>query len=178
MSALDYRGKPHPVWHGPRVEATSPAIMESLDSLSINNRDGNQSLHMPSNLGNLSLHGIPSLQEMSIKSSSPSLDELRSFLLINGKEYLKVSNAEQFLERLNCTEKGLKVKVISIFGNTGDGKSHTLNQTFFKGKEVFQTSNEQNSCTLGVWAAFDPNLNVICLDTEGLLGKGYSKFSK
>lgn len=26
------------------------------------------------------------------------------------------------------------------------------------------------SCTLGVWAAYDPELRVICLDTEGLLG--------
>lgn len=59
---------------------------------------------------------------------------------------------------------------MSIFGNTGDGKSHTLNQTFFNGTEVFPTSNSQNSCTLGVCAAFDPNLNVICLDTEGLQG--------
>lgn len=171
MSALDYRSKTLSMWHGHRVEATSPAIMESLDSLSINNRDGNQSLLMPSNQGNLSLHGMPSLQGINMKSSMPSFDELQSFLLIDGREYLKVSNAEQFVEKLNCTENGLKIKVVSIFGNTGDGKSHTLNQTFFKGKEIFKTSNEQSSCTLGVWAAFDPTLNVICLDTEGLLGK-------
>ena len=25
---------------------------------------------------------------------------------------------------------------MSIFGNTGDGKSHTLNHTFFNGREV------------------------------------------
>ncbi|XP_033207941.1 zinc finger FYVE domain-containing protein 1-like isoform X1 [Belonocnema kinseyi] len=170
MSALDYRSKTLSMWHGHRVEATSPAIMESLDSLSINNRDGNQSLLMPSNQGNLSLHGMPSLQGINMKSSTSSFEELQSFLLIDGREYLKVANAEQFVERLNCTENGLKIKVVSIFGNTGDGKSHTLNQTFFKGKEIFKTSNEQSSCTLGVWAAFDPTLNVICLDTEGLLG--------
>ena len=28
------------------------------------------------------------------------------------------------------------MKVVSIFGNTGDGKSHTLNYTFFQGMEV------------------------------------------
>ena len=71
---------------------------------------------------------------------------------------------------MRCPNNDLKVKVVSIFGNTGDGKSHTLNQTFFNGSEIFRTSSEQNSCTLGVWAAFDPILNVICLDTEGLLG--------
>ena len=159
MSALDYRSKTHSVWQGNRVQATSPAIMESLDSLSLNNRDGNHGNEIPSNQGN-------------IKSSMSFFEELRSFLLIDGKEHLKVSNAEQFVERLNCAQKGLKIKVVSIFGNTGDGKSHTLNQTFFRGKEIFKTSNEQSSCTLGVWAAFDPTLNVICLDTEGLLGKG------
>jgi zinc finger FYVE domain-containing protein 1 len=80
-----------------------------------------------------------------------------------------VSSAEQFLGRLNC-DSSARVKVVSVFGNTGDGKSHTLNQTFFEGGEVFRTSAEQDSCTLGVWAAFDPRLRVICLDTEGLLG--------
>ncbi|PSN51710.1 Zinc finger FYVE domain-containing protein 1 [Blattella germanica] len=92
-----------------------------------------------------------------------------SFLLLDGKENLKVSSAEQFMGRLNC-DGSIRIKVVSVFGNTGDGKSHTLNQTFFGGDEVFRTSSEQDSCTLGVWAAFDPHLRVICLDTEGLLG--------
>ncbi|XP_012220643.2 zinc finger FYVE domain-containing protein 1 [Linepithema humile] len=95
----------------------------------------------------------------------------KSFLL-DGQDLhykgLQISNAEEFLKKLNCTEKDSKVKVVSIFGNTCDGKSHTMNQLFFKGEEVFQMSNNQNCCTLGVWAAFDPTLNVICLDTEGI----------
>lgn len=62
------------------------------------------------------------------------------------------------------------MKVVSIFGNTGDGKSFTLNHTFFGGKEVFPTSANQQSCTVGVWAAFDPKSKVIAIDTEGLLG--------
>jgi len=62
------------------------------------------------------------------------------------------------------------VKVVSIFGNTGDGKSHTLNQTLFGGREVFTTSHLQTSCTAGVWAAYDPAHHAIVLDTEGLLG--------
>lgn len=68
-----------------------------------------------------------------------------------------------------------RVKVVSIFGNTGDGKSYTLNHALFNGDDIFRTSNEQDSCTLGVWAAFDPKLNVICLDTEGLLGTTRNK---
>lgn len=67
------------------------------------------------------------------------------------------------------------MKVVSIFGNTGDGKSYTLNHALFNGDDIFRTSNEQDSCTLGVWAAFDPKLNVICLDTEGLLGSTRNK---
>jgi len=96
----------------------------------------------------------------------------KSFLLLDEWENLQVPNAKEFLKKLNCTNN-TKVKVVSIFGNTGDGKSHTMNQVFFKGEEVFQTSNEQNCCTLGVWVAFDPILNVVCLDTEGLQGTIY-----
>lgn len=57
-----------------------------------------------------------------------------------------------------------------ISGNTGDGKSYTLNHCFFKGDDVFRTSSEQESCTIGVWAAYDPELQVVILDTEGLMG--------
>ena len=62
------------------------------------------------------------------------------------------------------------VKVVSIVGNTGDGKSHTLNHVFFDGQEVFATSSQPASCTLGVWAAFDKATNTIVLDTEGMMG--------
>ncbi|XP_020292298.1 zinc finger FYVE domain-containing protein 1-like isoform X2 [Pseudomyrmex gracilis] len=98
------------------------------------------------------------------------LDKInKSFLLLDEKGNLQVSCTEKFLKKLN-SPKNSKVKVVSIFGNTGEGKSYTMNHMFFKGAEVFQTSNEQVSCTLGVWAAYDPDLNVICLDTEGLQG--------
>lgn len=72
--------------------------------------------------------------------------------------------------KLGLDDPGIKIKVVSVFGNTGDGKSFTLNHTFFEKQEVFRTSASQSSCTLGAWAAFDPQFKVICLDTEGLLG--------
>lgn len=81
----------------------------------------------------------------------------------------QISSVDEFLQLLKCEENS-KVKVISIFGNTGDGKSYTLNECFFDKHEVFRTSSEQDSCTVGVWVAYDPKLNVVCLDTEGLLG--------
>ncbi len=76
---------------------------------------------------------------------------------------------QEFIERLGCDNDSM-VKVVSVFGNTGDGKSYTLNHTFFGGREIFKTSANQMSCTVGVWAAYDPVHNAIIVDTEGLLG--------
>lgn len=50
--------------------------------------------------------------------------------------YLQVTGPEEFLRLLGC-QQSAKVKVVSIFGNTGDGKSHTLNHAFFQGREVW-----------------------------------------
>lgn len=111
---------------------------------------------------------LESLNIHSLDYRSNSND--KSVLLLDGDERLCVSSEKNFLKRLKIPEDVTKVKVVCIFGNTGEGKSHTLNHTFFKGEKVFRTSPNQVSCTLGVWAAFDPTSNVICLDTEGLLG--------
>ena len=167
MSSLNHFNRNEMQRRGVRCHnSTSPAIMEGLDSMPITD-DNRNSSDFSSHRRNSMMHDVPLLYSQSCKSPD---SETGSFLLIDGREFLKVSSAEQFVEKLNCN-KDSKVKVVSIFGNTGDGKSHTLNQTFFDGEEIFPTSNEQNSCTLGVWAAFDTKLNVICLDTEGLLGK-------
>ncbi|XP_078064685.1 zinc finger FYVE domain-containing protein 1-like, partial [Mustelus asterias] len=106
--------------------------------------------------------------ELNIKNALTA-ESSKSFLLVNENETLQVTEEESFLEKLGISgEKA--VKVLSIFGNTGDGKSHTLNSTFFEDHETFRTSETQDSCTVGVWAAFDPSLSLILLDTEGLLG--------
>lgn len=76
---------------------------------------------------------------------------------------------DDFITKLSCNGEA-SMKVVSIFGNTGDGKSHTLNHTFFDGQEIFPTSSSQLSCTVGVWAAYDDINHAIVLDTEGLLG--------
>ncbi|KAK3773525.1 hypothetical protein RRG08_022238 [Elysia crispata] len=93
----------------------------------------------------------------------------RSFLLIDDQEMLQVTDQDEFVEKLGCDRHDV-FKVISIFGNTGDGKSHTLNHIFFGGKETFKTSVSQSSCTLGVWCALDPRYKTVVIDTEGLLG--------
>ncbi|GCC17655.1 zinc finger FYVE domain-containing protein 1-like isoform X1 [Chiloscyllium punctatum] len=102
------------------------------------------------------------------------LDRLRSqtassFLLVDEQEQIQVADEEEFIQKLGC-KADENLKVVSIFGNTGDGKSHTLNHTFFYGHEVFKTSPAQESCTVGVWAAYDHVHHIVVIDTEGLLG--------
>uniref|UniRef100_A0A8C8JER0 Zinc finger FYVE domain-containing protein 1 n=1 Tax=Oncorhynchus tshawytscha TaxID=74940 RepID=A0A8C8JER0_ONCTS len=97
------------------------------------------------------------------------LEKVCSFLLVDANEEMQVKDNGAFVKKLNCKPDKL-IKVVSIFGNTGEGKSHTLNHTFFIGREVFKTSPTQESCTVGVWAAFDPIHKVVVIDTEGLLG--------
>uniref|UniRef100_A0A8C7Q2G0 Zinc finger FYVE-type containing 1 n=1 Tax=Oncorhynchus mykiss TaxID=8022 RepID=A0A8C7Q2G0_ONCMY len=97
------------------------------------------------------------------------LEKVCSFLLVDANEEMQVNDDGAFVKKLNCKPDKL-IKVVSIFGNTGEGKSHTLNHTFFIGREVFKTSPTQESCTVGVWAAFDPIHKVVVIDTEGLLG--------
>ncbi|KAM7399680.1 hypothetical protein PAMP_018928 [Pampus punctatissimus] len=106
---------------------------------------------------------------LSITQPEERVDGVRSFLLMNEHENLQVSSESEFVDRLGCGDVA-GVKVLSIFGNTGDGKSHTLNHILFDGETVFYTSKSPSSCTVGVWAAYDPNLCLIALDTEGLLG--------
>lgn len=96
-------------------------------------------------------------------------DKYKSFLLLDGNEKLRIQTLDALANKLQCPAAA-NAKVVSIFGNTGDGKSHTMNNAFFKGEEVFRTSSEQDSCTMGVWAAMQPSNGVLCLDTEGLLG--------
>lgn len=83
------------------------------------------------------------MKNISISNNSSS----KSFVFLNDKEQLQVTNVEEFVEKLGCESNKL-VKVISIFGNTGDGKSYTLNHTFYNGEEVFQTSPMQRSLSL------------------------------
>jgi hypothetical protein len=108
----------------------------------------------------------------STSSSSSDIDDDRtkdSFLVLDENEQMQVNSVDDFAKKLGCSPDS-RVKVVSIFGNTGEGKSHTLNFTFFGGTEVFKTSPAQSSCTIGIWAAYDRKNKVITIDTEGLLG--------
>lgn len=104
-------------------------------------------------------------------ASSKSSKWLPSFLLIDGDDRLQVDTSEEFCRKLGLTSDSKHlVKVVSIFGKTGEGKSYTFNYTFFGGEEIFKTSPAPDSCTIGIWAAYDPVSRIIAIDTEGLLG--------
>jgi hypothetical protein len=105
------------------------------------------------------------LMPMMSDSSSPqnSLEVYQSSL-----SSLSLTSSSTSSSQTNIEDK--LVKCIAIFGNTGDGKSHTLNNTFFNGRNIFCTSQKQETCTVGVWCAYDSNTNSLIFDTEGLLG--------
>jgi zinc finger FYVE domain-containing protein 1 len=81
-----------------------------------------------------------------------------------------VRNFFEFLQQLKASSQDPTVKCVSIVGNTGDGKSYTLNKVFFNGEEKFRTSVKSDSCTIGVWSALDENQRTLIFDTEGRLG--------
>ncbi|XP_073982306.1 zinc finger FYVE domain-containing protein 1-like [Rhodnius prolixus] len=166
-----------PLW--PSNPNMSPAIMESLDSSSLEHRNTFQGKEVRTKKHIASLPDITLNSEftsLTLGSADSNENFVKSFLLVDGMERLRVSSAEEFTTLLGCggQKEGKlapRVKVVSIVGNTGDGKSHTLNHLFFSGDEVFKTSAEQQSCTMGVWAALR-SPSVVCLDTEGLLAVG------
>eukprot|EP00094_Tigriopus_californicus_P012713 TCALIF_12290-PA protein Name:"Similar to ZFYVE1 Zinc finger FYVE domain-containing protein 1 (Homo sapiens)" AED:0.02 eAED:0.02 QI:61/1/1/1/1/0.75/4/514/657 len=95
-----------------------------------------------------------------------------SFTLLNDHEQLCVDTPEAFAAKLGCLPEQ-KAKVVAIVGNAGEGKSFTLNHVFFDGQEIFPTSADPHSGTLGVSAVFQPCQNLLVLDTEGFLGQGH-----
>lgn len=111
----------------------------------------------------------PPPQQQLLIDNDDEEDHPQSFLLIDENELMQIETSDEFAERLGCMPTTL-VKVVSIFGSIGHGKSYTLNNTFYGCQEVFQTSSSQDSCTIGIWAAYDEKRRVITLDTEGLLG--------
>ncbi|XP_047501868.1 zinc finger FYVE domain-containing protein 1-like isoform X2 [Penaeus chinensis] len=151
---------------------TSAAVPGSsiMSSLSSYTSDGHYD-HSFNNLSSLQSNATPDILNNEMRSVDLGPPEKECFKLINEQEQLQVKDADDLLKKMGCQNQAdLQVKVISIFGNTGEGKSHTLNQIFFRGAEVFPTSSNQASCTLGVWGAFDPNTKALVLDTEGMLG--------
>lgn len=125
------------------------------------------------------IHDFPDLlNEFESLSISPqSFDDIeergKSFAIIDSRENFLATDLEAFRKKLGLSNIDNKMTVISIFGNSGDGKSHTMNNVFFDGEEIFKMSPEQSSCTMGVncyYKKFFYNHEILCIDTEGLQG--------
>ncbi|XP_063050208.1 zinc finger FYVE domain-containing protein 1-like [Engraulis encrasicolus] len=114
-------------------------------------------------------NGLSRQQQEEESRQARLLEKVASFLLVDENEEMQVTSVEEFVSGLGCGAED-HLKVISIFGNIGEGKSHTLNHTLYNGREVFRTSDSQDSCTVGVWVAYDPVRGAVVVDTEGLHG--------
>jgi len=160
--------------------ASDTAIMESLDPLLHDDQEGRFLStgtvevvgHCNQMIGSAhsktSLPDVLSNELTSLKLTGEYYDE-KCFPLYDSEERLVLGSDASLAHCLGC-DLNANIKVVSIIGNTGEGKSYTMNHTFFKGEEVFQTSNQQQSCTTGVWGSFDPLRQALLLDTEGMLG--------
>jgi len=152
---------------------SSVASSSSSTSTSNHQENGKVSKEVPSKKNNCKKE-VEEKTSSSVTPASSSEDDnsdrvKSSFLVLDENEQMQINCVEDFAKKLGCCPDS-QVKVVSIFGNTGEGKSHTLNFTFFGGEEVFKTSPAQSSCTIGIWAAYDRKNRVITIDTEGLLG--------
>ncbi|VDO70423.1 unnamed protein product [Schistosoma mattheei] len=110
----------------------------------------------------LSKHqNVSKTDELSTRPQPPC-----SVRLIDEEERVLFEDADVLAWHLGCPADRT-VKLIAIVGNTGDGKSHTLNQAFCGGADVFVTSPSQATCTIGIWAAYLPKEGYLLIDTEG-----------
>ena len=154
------------------MEGGGPSIMESLEHIGVNVRDEEHFQPATGMVGGqCSKTSLPDVLSTDLQSLAlhGGIEDSQSFLLMDHTEQLSITSPSELCSRLGCDSSAV-TKVVSILGKTGEGKSHTLNQTFFCGEEVFPTSSQQTSCTSGVWAAFEPALQALVLDTEGMLG--------
>ncbi|KAL5108659.1 Zinc finger FYVE domain-containing protein 1 [Taenia crassiceps] len=121
---------------------------------------------------------LPDPDQDALMEESPSEHDVtppKSVKIIDADENFLFDDSDALARALGCPP-AMRLKTLAIVGNTGDGKSHTLNRAFcLEGagdgaENVFFTSSSQCDCTLGVWAAFEPQRGYLLLDTEGLLG--------
>ncbi|XP_030627573.1 zinc finger FYVE domain-containing protein 1-like isoform X2 [Chanos chanos] len=157
--------------HRSVVRCQSCKINLCLDCQKRTHSGGNKKRHplMPYNPPKLTEVNSSDGPDEAETQKAKLLDKVSSFLLVDENEEMQIKDEDEFVRMLTCQPNEL-LKVVSIFGNTGEGKSHTLNHTFFMGRQIFKTSPTQESCTVGVWAALDPFRRVVVIDTEGLMG--------
>ena len=75
---------------------------------------------------------------------------------------LSVKSAGELATRLGCDLALTRAKVVSVVGNSGEGKSHTLNHAFFDGKEVFRTHKEPQRYVSQYYGLYFPTKEPHC----------------
>lgn len=66
------------------------------------------------------------LHSINLNSQAYDLNDplSKSFVIIDSNENFQVNSLETFAKKLGVSDCEKKVKVVAIFGNSGDGKSH------------------------------------------------------
>jgi len=157
------------------TEDDQGAIMASIDpSISTEDTEHRSNSSLSATIQTNSLPNVVSTELQSLNLLADHENNRLSFLLLDVNDKICISDYGELCRKLGC-DPSVSAKVVSIFGNSGDGKSYALNQIFFphenKEEEVFPTSSSSDGrCTFGVWAAFEPRTQTLVLDTEGMLG--------
>uniref|UniRef100_A0A6A7FVX9 Zinc finger FYVE domain-containing protein 1 n=1 Tax=Hirondellea gigas TaxID=1518452 RepID=A0A6A7FVX9_9CRUS len=148
-----------------RRERRSSAIMDSIETPLQGSHSYNSGYVI--NAGGLSDH----LSSISLHPATR-----RPCMLLDKNENLRVEDPVYFVKRMGLDNSNIDtpLKVLTVVGNIGEGKSHVLNQLFFDGREVFPTSNNSvrqcstEDITESIGAVSGTiTKGVLVLDTEG-----------
>ena len=122
----------------------SSAIMASLDPVATNT-DKSTAAATTQHGGSNSSSLLPDVLSTELQSLNLHADDSKlSFLLVDSKDCLTVGSETDFARMLGCADaNAVKAKVVSMVGNTGEGKSYALNRALFQQhegqEEVFST---------------------------------------
>ena len=123
----------------------SSAIMASLDPVATNTETKSTAAAATTHGGSNSSSLLPDVLSTELQSLNLHADDSKlSFLLVDSKDCLTVGSETDFARMLGCADaNAVKAKVVSMVGNTGEGKSYALNRALFQQhegqEEVFST---------------------------------------
>ena len=124
------------------------AIMASLDP--------EENHHRSSPTAAIQTKSLPDVLSTELQSLNLLADHDNnrlSFLLLDGDDNVTVQDFAEFCRKLGCDPSVRDAKVVSIVGNTGDGKSYALNQIFFPRDQQEHADDDPLACiSLIVWS--------------------------
>ena len=150
------------------MASLDPLISKESSKVETSDHHRPRSSHSPSaTIQTNSLPDVLSTELQSLNLLADHENNRLSFLLLNVDDKIGVLDYSELCRKLGC-DPSVSAKVVSILGNSGEGKSYALNQIFFPHdndeEEVFPTSSSPDGrCTFGVWAAFEPRTQTLVL---------------